>query len=161
MILALDIALTTGWCAGSPGEVPRYGSVRLKGNGSADGATLAAMSDLFLDMLLVHKPDVVAYEAPLPFHSSAQAAKLALRLSGIVELICWRRRITCHDHNVRTIRAAVVGNGNCKKDDVVAWLVRLGWTVPLKTGETDFDSVDACAVWAFEAKLYREDRLNV
>lgn len=161
MILALDIATRVGWCVGARGETPRYGSVLLKGDGSAGGASLAAMSDWFSDALTVHKPTVVVYEAPLPHHSSAQAAKLAFRLSGMVELICWRRRISCHDRHVKTIRSAVVGNGNCKKDDVTAWLIRMGWTVPTVSGEDDTDAIDAAAVWAFESGLRHSPRLSV
>lgn len=159
MILALDIAKKVGWSAGPRGEVPRYGSVVLQGDGSAGGATLAALVDWLTDAIAIHKPDVIAYEAPLPHHSSAQAAKLALRLSGMVELVCYRRSIRCRDHNVRTIRAQVIGNGNCSKDDVVAWVMRMGWPVPLSVGQTDYDSCDAIAVWAHESGIRAQGRM--
>lgn len=149
MILALDIATQCGWALGKPGEEPRCGSVRLLGNGASDGSMLAAMSDWLHGQFVTHKPFCVAYEAPLPQQSNMNQAKLALRLSGIVELLCWRRRIECRDVHVKSVRAAVIGNGNCKKPDVAAWVVSMGWTLPMRDGDVDFDACDAAAVWAY------------
>ncbi len=154
-ILALDIATQCGWCLGKPGATPSYGSVRLLGKGASDGSVLAAMADWLNGQIVTHTPIYkVAYEAPLPGgqQSSINQAKLALRLSGIVELLCWRRQIACRDVHVKSVRAAIVGNGNCKKPDVAAWLVAMGWPMPLRNGEVDFDACDAAAVWAYTTR---------
>lgn len=149
MILALDIASQTGWCVGRADAPPRCGSVKLLGEGAADGAVLAAMADWFVDSIDVHKPDKIVYEAPLPHHSSINSAKLAFRLSGIVELICWRRRIDCKPIHVATVRAQVLGNGRAKKPDVEVWYRAQDWPMPYRNGAVDADAIDAAAVWAF------------
>lgn len=155
LVLALDIATKTGFCHGEPGSRPRYGSVLLRGEGASDGSLLAAMADWMGNSLKLFNPTAVAYEAPLPGgqHSSINAGKIALRLSGIVELVCWRRSIRCDPIHVKTVRAQVIGNGNCKKPDVSDWVDKQGWPVPMWHGEPDYDACDAIAVWGYATGL--------
>lgn len=157
MILALDIASVTGWCVGTAGDRPMYGSVRLMGKGASDGSLLASMADWLGDMIALYKPSRIVYEAPLPQQTNINAAKIALRLSGVVELISWRKNIRCGEAHVKTVRKAVVGNGNARKPEVVEWVrCTLQWPVPTVMGVPDYDSCDAIAVWAFSTGLTKQ-----
>ena len=49
--------------------------------------------------------------------------------------------------------AQVVGRGNCKKDDVMAWCRQQGWN------PSDTDASDAAAVWAYAVKVWTKMRI--
>lgn len=151
MILALDIATVSGWAAGSPGDKPQMGSVRLLGRGADDGAIGAAMCDWLADMITVHQPKLVAFEAPLQRgqHSGQAAGLITIGLVMMVKVVCWRREVKCQPFHVSTVRANTVGHGHAKKPEVAAWCIAQDWKVPLISGEPDLDATDAAALWAY------------
>lgn len=160
-ILALDIATKTGWCAGVIGSNdPQLGSVRLLGRGAEDGAIGAAMADWLADMITVHRPRLVAYEAPLQIgqHSGQAAGLVTIGLVMMVKVICWRREVRCAPFHVSTVRANTIGRGNASKADVAAWCAEQGWTVPQVSGEPDLDATDAAALWAYACGKRRPSR---
>lgn len=155
-ILSLDIATKLGWCFGVSGGHPTLGAVRLMGKGAEDGAIFASLCDWLADAITVHAPKRVVYEAPLVSgqHSSINAARLALGLVAVTQLVCWRREVRCEQAQVNRVRSKVIGSGRADKAAVAAWVASMGWKVPLDCGEPDLDACDAAAVWAYASGLW-------
>lgn len=142
-LLALDLATNTGWCCGSSKSKPRIGSVRLEGNGIGErGCHLIDWMD---DHVSVFNPQMIVFEAPLPrgLHSGINAGRIALGLAMAVEMFCYRRAIPCHEGNVNAARKAVLGKGNAKKPDCMAFCRAAGLDPP------DEDASDAWVLWRY------------
>ena len=66
-ILALDLGSNTGWAVSAPeGSRPRWGSIRLGGDGATPGERYAALARWLNDFIKVNRPRLLVYEAPLP-----------------------------------------------------------------------------------------------
>lgn len=163
MILAYDIATTTGWCAGGGAETPAVGHVRLpSGKGKDDLATPFDFWDRWLARHIEEwKPDLVVFEAPLLPRPSvdpntgkvAQNTTMATvkRLSALqvfVELHCHRRNIPCYEVAGPTIKKRLAGSGKATKLDMVSVAKRA--QVPVST----HDEADAFGVWLVAVQYY-------
>lgn len=160
VVLALDIATVMGWCVGPVGGVPLMGSVRLMRDGFDNGAIAAAFIDQVTDHIELHAPQVVTFEAPLPYgqHRGAAAGQLAFGLVTCLQVVCYRRGLTCRPGNVSTVRAQVLGNGRAEKPAVAAWVMEQGWRLPEIAGAPDYDAADAAALWAYETGIRHPSR---
>ncbi|HEX3162351.1 MAG TPA: hypothetical protein VHQ92_07215, partial [Pseudolabrys sp.] len=70
-LLALDLALKTGWALG--GEAPFSGIWDLRGAGRPDhGRYLSSLAGSLERCLQSHMPDCVVFEAPLPPRARAK-----------------------------------------------------------------------------------------
>lgn len=147
-ILALDIATSTGWCCGVPGERPDLGSVELA-PGRSIGERGCALVDWLDDYRAFFAPWLIVYEAPLQRgeHLSVQAGRLALGLAMAVEMYGFRAGIVVREANVQQARKAVIGRGNASKADVWATCCNAGLDPP------DYDASDAWLIWRFAAML--------
>jgi hypothetical protein len=130
-ILTLDLAKKLGWCAGVPGQTPRFGTVQLRG--SCHGEVYAALGNWLEDARQVHAPATIIFEAPLVSgqHLGMNAARLAFGMVGQVELFCWDNSITCLEEHVGRTRKAVMGRGSFPKgkakEEVARWLADRGY----------------------------------
>lgn len=163
IILAFDLASTTGYCVGDAGRADlKLGTVQLPASGPEIGPFLDFW-DQWMDLLFVrHSPAGVAYEAPFvdPKMANVTTLRKLSSLGGMLELQCYRRKIPVREvSNISAKKAA--GSGKFKKPDVMAAAVRCGLS------PANYDESDAWAVWlasidtyAPEARAFWDGRLH-
>lgn len=127
VILALDLASTIGWACGSPdllGEA-LHGSHALPPQVN-DGRQYAAFADWLADKITRYQPTDLIIEAPF-LGQSLRAARKLLALTGIAELIAWRRDLRFNEYAAPSVRKTFCGSGKAKKPDVIAACQRRGF----------------------------------
>ncbi len=130
MILALDLARNLGWAASRKGAAPACGTFRLAGEITDPGTGFAAACDAIADLITIHQPGLIVAERFVPPHKQKQAAigYWLIGLVAVAQLVAWKREVPIRLVGAATARAAVLGNGHAKKDDVIAWARCRGWT---------------------------------
>ena len=88
VVLALDLASTTGWAAGMPGDTPAFGHVRLSKPGGSRAATYRSFRE-WLDVM-PRMPDIIVYELPMQplhmkLHTNIDTSKLLMGLAEHLE----------------------------------------------------------------------------
>lgn len=88
-IMFLDVATTSGWCEGAPGEKPRHGSIRFAPVGSSPEAVAAGAIKWLGQRLQAFRPNAIVIEAPLdPRHmgkkTNMSTAQLLLGLPVVL-----------------------------------------------------------------------------
>lgn len=156
-LLALDIASKTGWAADGPADPkgrPRpvgglFESDTVDGN---YGPAYVQFGDHLNALVALHKPDAVAFEAPLPvamgsnfggIKASAGTVRKLLGLTAICEEKITRHGIPLYECNVQDVRGHFCGDRTAKKDEVMRTCRMLGWL------PTDDNVGDAMALWDF------------
>lgn len=153
VVLALDCARTTGWCVGTLGERPNYGSVTLRG--ASHGSVYAAYVDWLEDSIRLFKPGTIVVEAPLHRggHLGQDAALLALGFLAHLELLCHDHHIPLLTEHVSRTRKAVMGRGHFPagqaKSEVIAWCRSQGFE------PRDDNAADALVLWKYVEHLRR------
>jgi hypothetical protein len=155
MILALDLATTTGWARGAPTDAcPVSGFVRFGDAESSPNAVFAAALT-WLSELLRQDPRVtmLVLEAMLPPAAKLGATSTATRdrlagLHGVARSVAHLRGI----YNIATASVLDVRQHFCLdrhagKDGVFQKCHALGW--PIK----DLNESDACALWHYACSL--------
>lgn len=147
MILALDLATTTGWCAGDAkvGVRPRIGSILLGKHGH--GSIGAGLDDWLWGWHTLSPVSLLVVEAAIAHHSSIQSAKIALGLLMVCEVFAYRAEIPIKQCAATSVRARVVGSGRAKKPEVMAWCRTQGWEPP------NTDAADAAALWELARRV--------
>jgi hypothetical protein len=148
--LALDLATRSGWAFGSPGCRPACGSIDLpRGGGTAAlGAVNAALADALGDLLKMHKPTRLIFEAPAMHMAgrSPHTARLLIYLAGVTELVAYRWSLPCFEAQVQTVRAKLAikrREGEQWKPAVIRWCQAQGWQ------PRDDNQADALALLAY------------
>lgn len=150
-VLAVDCATTFGWACDNPsGDRPLGGAVRLRSDDVDDAYT--EFRQHLREIIQVHQPDVLAYEAPLPVAMGSNFANIMARAATIRKL----QGLVAHagqlgttlreppvEAEVSTIRKHFCGNGRAKKDEVQARCRLLGWQF------VDDNQADALALWCY------------
>jgi hypothetical protein len=149
--------MRTGWALGPVDGEPQCGSVQLASKGASAGAIGAGLMRWLGKQLAENRPDVLVYEAPMPF-----GAKLGKRnahtdrtLSGLCFLahtIAFCRGVfDVREASTPAVRQHFIG-ANCVRQEAKFHTVRkcraLGW---LETA--DDDAADACALWSFQCSM--------
>jgi hypothetical protein len=161
LILGLDLAVRTGFCLGEPGQIPRSGTVRLKK--PADEWTVAPGNlGCFLRDLLVmqsDRPDIIIYEAPLPFFAahadqrqrSIESLVLPPSLVGATLCIGGTYGIPCVGYQANTIRKAFIGRASAGgRDETKNAVIRQAVAEKLVPSDCrDDNRADAVATWMF------------
>jgi Holliday junction resolvasome RuvABC endonuclease subunit len=152
-ILALDLATTTGWALGTPESPPMLGSFRCPKVFDDDtlGQRWAKFALWLDDMITVHKPDLVGFEAPLVFGGAKGSSRptnidtirFLIGLATIAELVAVQLSTEVEDAHIQQVRAHFCGSGRAKKPDVQAMCFRRG----LKPA--DDNQADAIAILSF------------
>lgn len=151
VVLALDLATRTGWCAGRPGERPRFGVWQLRG--MTPGERYAALDDILRDSIKIHQPTEIVFEAPLVRgdHAGINAGRLALGFVAIVELVAYDHSLRVSEVYASQTRKAVLGRGNFEKgkakEAVAAWCNANGFDPP------DDNAADAVVLWKHVEQL--------
>lgn len=150
-VLALDIATQSGIAVDHPdGMRPICTTFRLPDVGGPDdhGPRLEAFEEHLCDLMEMHQPTWLAYEAPLVPHGDniitrAQTVLLLIKLAGVAELVgsrygCRRRAV-----NLKTVKKHFAGSGNADKDAMRARCGQLRWSV------RNDDESDAAGLWCY------------
>jgi len=169
VVLALDLARWTG-CAvdhpARPGE-PLLWTLKLpRADDDCYGPVFVALRDRLDEMLQVHKPQVLVFEAPLlagtGVHMKAATARQLIGFASFAEEVGTRHGLDVREASVQAVRAHFCrggAGGRAKKDEVMRRCRMLGWT-PDNDNEGD-----AAALWDFQRHQLRvahlEDRHRV
>jgi Holliday junction resolvasome RuvABC endonuclease subunit len=157
IVMALDLATTTGWCVGPAGGKPTYGSQRLGSPGATSGEVFAAFLGWLVDAIKVHDPRVLCFEAPLaPSHmggeTNANTARRLLGLPAICEAVAYRMRVpVILEAHVRDVRKHFIGNGSMP--GAQAKLAVRTRCQMLGYDPQGYDASDAIAVWDYTCAM--------
>lgn len=161
VVLALDLATTTGFAVDGPSRNSRGEPVPISGSFRAGpaiqgeleyGATYVAFRDWLVDLCAVHQPRHAIFEAPLPFAggstmkagvSSPATVRKLLGFAAIAEETLTRLEIDTLEANVQSVRKHFCGHAHAKKPEVVRTCRMLGWH------PGDDNAADALALWDF------------
>lgn len=149
--LALDLATRSGWAYGSPGARPSSGTIDLpRGGGPGQlGAVNAALADALGDLLRLHSPRRIIFEAPAMHMAgrSPHTARLLIYLAGVVELVAYRWEIACFEAQVQTVRSKL---GIRKAEDDRDWKAAvMRWCRAQGHDPRDDNQGDAIALLAY------------
>lgn len=147
-VLALDCASNVGWALfNGPQAAPKFGTWHAPRAYLFDnlGRSFVTLETWLLDMLRVHRPDVIAFEAPLTLfvgheRNGPEIVRLLIGMATVVELVATRARLRCIEVPVPTVKKRMTGTAWATKRDVVNAVVKLGHLVE------DDHQADAIAV---------------
>jgi Holliday junction resolvasome RuvABC endonuclease subunit len=157
-VMFWDIATATGYAVDWPsgGDKPLTGIVLARHSGDDLGEAFDALDRGLTELIQVHKPDEIAFEASFPFQGDGASTRptnyhtlrKTLGLVAIAEKCAWRAGIAPYECNISAIRKHFTGIGRFKtsaaaKAEVLQRCKVLGW--PVKS----LDEADAAAGWSF------------
>ena len=166
-IVALDLGSRSGWAmaplaavaawpAGNAdpkawedfrkaaGKQVLLGSNSLAGGTTDLGKHLSALDSLVSDLVTIHAPAALVWEAPLVSgsHSGGLAAIKAFGAHGLASLIAHRRQLAEGAMHVSTVKKAWTGDGRAKKPMMIQTARLHGFDTP----KLDEHAADALAV---------------
>lgn len=148
LILALDVASTTGCAEGRPGEKPRTWKWQLGKAGATRRERLFTLLSHLSEHIAVSKPKIIVIEAPMSLHG-VEVTMLLFGAVGVCEAVAHGRGVNdVMLANVQTVRRYFIDRARFKqandgKKAVMAKCQALGWN------PQGFDEADAAAVWAW------------
>lgn len=162
VVLGLDVATRTGWAINGPmSGVPIVGTFKAprpegdKAEGFDLGPVFLAFRRWLDGMIVIHKPDTVAFEAPLNIVHGGSAKvltnqntiRLLFGFAALVEMCASEHGVPTYEANVGTIKRHFAGHGRADKAAMMARCRMLGWAV------ADDNQADAAALWAYVSAL--------
>jgi len=162
MLLALDLATTTGWAVGDGHDDPELGHVTMPSTGEEVGP-FADFFERWLNMMIDEwSPTRIIMEAPyLPRAKIDEDGKLkqpettmmtTRKLQGLTvltEMTAYRRgKIPITESAAITVKKTSTGYGGASKEDMVLIAKRLGYA------NATYDESDALGVWLDGVKNY-------
>lgn len=166
MILALDIATTTGYALGEAGSKPSYGHFRSGKRAGSPGEIAALFRDWLNELCKTHQPQWLVYESPYiprqpqPFARrqpppvDIYVLRRLITLCGIAEEVAWRHQIACREEASNVVCKQFTGRGSWgsraeKKVATQKMCAVYGWH------QVTEDEADALALWTYaETVLY-------
>lgn len=153
-IIFLDIATSTGWCEGIPGQKPTFGSFRTSKDGD-NADKFAGMFKWVGERFQIFKPQAMFFEAPLARNATtaealmgmAGAAQAAARLCGV-----WKIQRA----HVGSVRAFFLPKGSPRSGDAVKAAV-ISRCKELGYNPKNDDEADAIAGWLFACSIVAPD----
>ena len=154
-VLALDLATTTGWAYGVPGDKPACGHVRFGVKGVSHAQTYRAfrqwMESWWSAEKSGNKPDLIVYESPaipsfMRGQTNIETTRLLFGLAEHLEEWCLGRVDLC-SATVAQVRSHFIGHNMKAKIAKPLTLERcrdMGWEV------ANTDEADAAALWSYE-----------
>lgn len=157
-ILSLDIATNMGIAIGTAGSTPRAWSLNL--GKAPDDRRFSKLLQATSVLLIEHKPDLVAIEAPI---GGKTKSDYLIGLAACARGVCFNRGVRTEVCNIATVRKHFLGKHFTAKHfpgkshaaakaaikvQVIARCGLLGWHVE------DTDAADACAIWDFAAATW-------
>lgn len=140
VFLCLDLASSVGWACGSPElvEAAVYGSYKLPDDVNL-GRQYGAFSNWLADAITQYEPTDLVIEAPF-LGKSLRAGRKLFALTGIAELIAWRRDLKFSEHHASSVRKTFCGSGKADKAEVQRVCHARGFT------PKDHNAADALAL---------------
>jgi hypothetical protein len=161
-ILALDPATILGFAYGESGDIPKSGSVRLKGR--RDEITVAPFNALaFLrDLFVLDKPDLCCiehYMNPVA-QKSADAIVLQIMVFGAIIAVCGSYGVRIETPHRQTVLKHFIGKANMgeralTKQAVIKRAIALHY---IPHGCVDDNRADACALFDYAAATFARAR---
>ena len=156
IIMALDLASTSGWAVGEPGGVPVHGSIRFASKGASHEAIFDKAHQWMLEKVCEYDPKVVVWEAPIPTsfnrgRTTVDTTSLLFGLPAIVGAAAY----VCDVYDIRKadtrdVRMHFIGC-NPKRAKAKPMVMRqcraMGWEV------ADDNEADALATWHYMCAL--------
>jgi Holliday junction resolvasome RuvABC endonuclease subunit len=106
-------------------------------------ARLAWWKDTFRMILLPHPRADVFVEAPFMSRTHPSGSMELLKLHGVLAAVCADNALSLTHVENRTLKKWATGNGNAKKDEMLAAIQALGYEVD------DDNEADACHLWRY------------
>lgn len=158
--LALDLATTSGWAFGQPGETPRFGTFTLPNTGDDLGRFGVTFLQWLTAKLRELEPKEVVFEAPiLPRETNIQTLKKLYSISVVCEMACALQGVPCSEIPAGTWRKSFLGqsypSGGTRdelKRAVIAACRQMGWE------PNSSDDADALGIW-FVASCARNQQM--
>lgn len=144
VILALDLASTVGFACGSP-DLLVHGSFKLPDDVNL-GRQYGCFSNWLADKITAYAPTDLVIEAPF-LGQSLRAGRKLFALTGIAELIAWRRELRFTEHHASSVRKTFCGSGRADKDAVEAECRKRGFA------PRDHNAADALALLHHAAQV--------
>lgn len=152
-ILALDVATNTGWAEGTPGGLPRLGSIRFGDAGGSHEAAFAEAMGWIGERVLAFPPRLLVMEAPLPpsfmrGKTNVDTARKLLGLSAIIggtahKFGCWNIR----EASVADVRHYFLGKRNMPGKDAKRATIAKCREMGLEPKNDN--EADAAALWFY------------
>lgn len=152
-LCALDLATTTGYAFGMPGDPPseiESGYLKLPGK-LGSGAVFVAYETWLRAALARWQPRLVVYEAPfLDQHRTSIDVATRLIGLGVLTVKC------CHEAKVyrveqannSAVKKAIVGSGKGAKADMIFAVRQYGFNV------SEDNEADAIGIWLYAERLH-------
>lgn len=150
-ILAIDCGTISGAAGGSSSAAPTLHTWR---GSSLDGpeefgARFDRFEEWLGDLVAIHQPELIAFEAPLVARGPNVATNHAtLRflfgLAAIVEKRAHQLGVACEEVNVQSVKLHFAGHGHAKKFEIAEKCRSIGWE-PANEHEADAAAVWFCA----------------
>jgi hypothetical protein len=118
-----DCSTHFGWCWGGDDGVAKAGVQEFPApRGSSPGYRWLMFRRWFTLQINIHRPDLVAYELPLPpkRQSSTAACEVAYGMATRVQEVCHELGVEFRPVANGIIKLLATGNGNAKKEAVIA-----------------------------------------
>lgn len=154
-ILALDLATTTGWCEGLPGETPIHGSSRLAPPSSPSPAVHGGLLDFLAKRLTAFRYRAVVYEAPLDPRwkgamTNTATARILLGLPAVVEAVCYQTGTPVREATSGDVRKHMLG---CRPKSAEAKPMVLARAREMGFDPRDDNAADALMIWHYACAL--------
>lgn len=98
------------------------------------GERFSLFTDLLSDKIADHRPDVIAYEAPIPVRSDSvttnfQTTRMLYGLIAMAEMLAVRFECTKHECHIARVKKVLTGHGVAQKIDMMRACQNRGWFV--------------------------------
>jgi hypothetical protein len=164
-ILALDLALKTGWALGTVNDTaPQSGSIQIVREDASMAKLFACWREQLRDFLAMH-PDIklVVFEAPLPpfmkaGNTNIQTIRRLIGLAAVTEELLYSLgKYDIREARVGDVRVHFLGSNRFKRAEpkarTIAKCKLLGWA------PVDDNAADALALWDYQVACLRRDNL--
>lgn len=156
IIMALDLASTTGWAVGEPGSAPAHGSNRFASAGASHEAVFAAALKWTSAKITDYAPTLIVWESPLPTsmkrgNTNVNTTTLLYGLPAVIGAVAYLREVyDVRKADTKSVRMHFLGE-NPKRAKAKPMLMRqcrvMGWEVE------DDNEADALATWHYMCSL--------
>lgn len=158
LILALDLATTTGFAIGKPFQMPRWGTIRFGKPGASNNAIFAHAMDWITALLdPIPRPSTLILESLLPPDAKVGKTSRDVRdrlcgLQAIVRAVAHKKGIyDISEAGPQTVRKHFIGDGMLKRELAKAAVMQrcrqLGWD------PQDDNAGDALALFSFACAI--------
>ena len=133
-ILAIDPATEFGYCYDP--EEGKSGSVKMGGSKKTKAEKLSEFYGVIGGLIILSKPDAIIYERPAGGHFTG--VQFHCNLEGILIILADQVGIPAVPVSAKTIKKFITGNGNAKKEEMVA---KIKETYPHVTNHNEADAI--------------------